>query len=417
VFFFLIPYGTDRHQRTAPYVTYTIIVLNLLVYAWLTWRFFIDLNRDAAFRLAITPGHFRWYTIITHLFTHDAPLPMHVGFNMLFLWVFGSHVEEALGRGMFLVVYFAGGLAAATVHTLVSMQSAAVPTGTMYLGASGAIAAVMGLFAVRFYRTSILVWYFVWLLVFIRVGTFAVSSVIGLALWLGRDLFWGVYNLFHASNGGVAYWAHIGGFVFGVLVAYALGMRSEGGKEYSLEDAWAAFRAGRFQSAVRQFEQLGAQQPLDPDAQLALAECYDRIGDHTRAVEVYANTVEMLGRSGRCEEAVEAFRTSMGRHLIDEFPPALLYRVGCCYEETGQYSKALQTFDALARHYPQSKEAEAAVVKCGQICLDRLLQPADALRYLRIIQKQRPDSEWISVVQNAIARAERMLETRSDNGG
>jgi membrane associated rhomboid family serine protease len=243
--FLPIPYGTDRVRRGVPYVTFTLIGLNVLVYAWMTWRFLRDPSSLYPFwLLSVTPGDFRWYTLLTHLFAHDAPLPLHVGFNMLFLWVFGSHVEDALGRGMFAVLYFAGGLAAATVHTVVSTQSAVVETGSMYLGASGAIAAVMGLFAVRFYRTRILVWYVTWLLVFLRTGTFAVSSVVGLALWLSRDLFWGVYNLFEPIPGGVAHWAHIGGFVFGVLAAYALGMRSEGGKEYSLEDAWATFRGG-----------------------------------------------------------------------------------------------------------------------------------------------------------------------------
>jgi TolA-binding protein len=131
---------------------------------------------------------------------------------------------------------------------------------------------------------------------------------------------------------------------------------------------------------------------------------------------VYERVIETLSRGGRCEEAVDAFRASMERHSLAEFPPAVLYRVGCCYEELGQFANALQIFDALAREHPTSLEAEAAVVKCGQICLDRLRQPADALRYLRALEQQRPHSEWISVVQGGIARARRMLEESEGRG-
>jgi len=129
---------------------------------------------------------------------------------MLYLWIFGNNVEDRLGRFRYLVFYLAGGLAAAGLELAFGPNSA-VPN----LGASGAIAAVLGSYLVLFPRAQVRTLLFGFI-----PTTFRAEIVLG--LWFIMQLFDGVGGLGTHVNGGVAYWAHVGGFVFGVLATLAL---------------------------------------------------------------------------------------------------------------------------------------------------------------------------------------------------
>jgi membrane associated rhomboid family serine protease len=154
-----------------------------------------------------------WVTIFTSMFMHGGVL--HIAGNMLFLWIFGNNVEDAMGRLKFLFFYLAGGVAAAlgqfAVHT-----NATVPT----LGASGAIAAVLGGYALLYPRARVVTLIFI--VFFITVITVPALLVLGL---------WFLFQLLDASSqplgggGGVAYFAHIGGFLFGLLTVKLLATR------------------------------------------------------------------------------------------------------------------------------------------------------------------------------------------------
>jgi membrane associated rhomboid family serine protease len=143
-----------------------------------------------------------WLTVLTSMFMHGGLL--HIAGNMLFLWIFGNNVEDSMGRVKFVAFYLLGGLAATAAHTVFDPNSVQ-PT----LGASGAVAAVLGAYALLYPRARVVT--LVFIIIFI--------TVIELPAWL--VLFgWAVLQLLSASAeqgvGGVAYWAHIGGFVFGL---------------------------------------------------------------------------------------------------------------------------------------------------------------------------------------------------------
>lgn len=154
-------------------------------------------------------------SVFESMFLHAGWL--HIAGNMLFLWIFGNNVEDRFGRLRYLVFYIAGGLAAAALELAFS-PSSAVPT----LGASGAIAAVLGSYLVMFPRAKVRT-----LIFFIIPVTLRAEVVLG--LWFVLQLFDGVGGLGSHVNGGVAYWAHVGGFVFGVLVTLLLPFRRRGG--------------------------------------------------------------------------------------------------------------------------------------------------------------------------------------------
>ena len=151
-----------------------------------------------------------WFrSVFVAMFLHGSLL--HLGGNMLFLWVFGNNVEDRLGHVVYPLFYVLGGLAAS------GLQLAFAPNSTIpNLGASGAIGGVLGVYIVLFPRARITT-----LVIFFFITVIEIPASVVLAVWFVLQLVSGVGQLGTAVNGGVAYWAHVGGFAFGALVAWA----------------------------------------------------------------------------------------------------------------------------------------------------------------------------------------------------
>jgi membrane associated rhomboid family serine protease len=149
-------------------------------------------------------------SVFVAMFLHGGWL--HIGGNMLFLWVFGNNVEERLGMIRYLLFYLAGGVAAFALQLLLDPGSA-IPT----LGASGAIAAVLGAYIVMYPRARVLT-----LVIFFFITLLELPAYFVLGIWFVLQLFSGVGQIGSEVNGGVAYWAHVGGFAFGLLVGFLL---------------------------------------------------------------------------------------------------------------------------------------------------------------------------------------------------
>jgi len=203
----MVPLGdASRRPARVPVVTALIILVNVLVFVLELMRGDTFVMHWSAIPAQVVSGH-RWITILTAMFMHASW--SHIIGNMIFLWAFSPEIEDAMGRGRYLVFYLLGGL--------VSMiaQVAAAPHSTVpNLGASGAIAAVMGAFLVTYPRDQIRTLLF--LFIFARIRFIPAALLIG---------FWFVIQLFHAGavtnaqTGGVAYLAHVGGFIFGAVTA------------------------------------------------------------------------------------------------------------------------------------------------------------------------------------------------------
>jgi membrane associated rhomboid family serine protease len=189
-----------------PVVTAFIIVVNIFVFLVELMRGDTFVMQWSAIPAQITSGH-HWITILTAMFMHGSW--SHIIGNMIFLWAFGPEIEDAMGRGRYLLFYLAGGLVAMLAQILADAHST-VPN----LGASGAIAAVMGGFIVTYPRDRIKAVLFIF--IFVRITFIPAALLIG---------FWFLTQLVHAGavaqvqTGGVAYLAHVGGFVFGAVTA------------------------------------------------------------------------------------------------------------------------------------------------------------------------------------------------------
>src|SRR5215813_11720488 len=203
----LVPLSdASRRPVRIPLVTAFIIVINIFV-------FVLELSGGDAFVLRwsaipaqIISGH-RWITILTAMFMHGSW--SHIIGNMIFLWAFAPEMEDAMGRGRYLVFYLLGGLVAMLAQVVADPHST-VPN----LGASGAIAAVMGAFIVTYPRDQIKVVLFIF--VFARIRFIPAALLIG--VWFASQLFQ-AGRVAHAQTGGVAYLAHVGGSIFGVVTA------------------------------------------------------------------------------------------------------------------------------------------------------------------------------------------------------
>jgi len=151
--------------------------------------------------------HGDWYTLFTHMFMHGGWF--HIVGNMWFLWIFGDNVEDVMGPVRFFVFYLLCGLAAATAQMWTDVNSVAP-----MVGASGAIGGVMGAYALLFPRARVHTFIFL----FFYVTTVAVPAVFMLGYWFVLQVLSGLPSVGGASSGGVAFWAHVGGFLAGIAL-------------------------------------------------------------------------------------------------------------------------------------------------------------------------------------------------------
>ncbi len=209
----MIPLKDENPTHAFPIVTYGLIALNVVVFLY-------QLGLGAAenqfiYEFALIPAQLTSgldlgdiQDVFSSMFMHAGWA--HIGGNMLYLWIFGDNVEDAMGKGKYLLFYLLGGLGAAAVHIFTNPGSQ-IPT----VGASGAIAAVLGAYLVLYPQSKVLT--LLALGYFIRLTMVPASIILG--LWFVLQFFQGVLSLGGPDVGGVAFWAHIGGFAVGVILA------------------------------------------------------------------------------------------------------------------------------------------------------------------------------------------------------
>ncbi|BCM90470.1 hypothetical protein IAD21_02323 [Abditibacteriota bacterium] len=235
----LLPIGDDNSDRfIQPYVTYALIAINIAVFVLLqlpndyfTYAYSVvpqeilsghDLTAPLRVRglngaIPQAPGPTPIYlTILTAMFMHGGWA--HLGGNMLYLWIFGDNVEDAMGHFKFLVFYLLCGVFATLAHVFAAQAAGGLNLVIPSLGASGAIAGVLGAYLVLYPRKNVhvLVGWF---------GLVSVPAVLVIGGWIALQLFSGVSSQFvtqqtRDSGGGVAYWAHVGGAIAGIILVW-----------------------------------------------------------------------------------------------------------------------------------------------------------------------------------------------------
>jgi len=211
----MFPLRDTQPSYSRPLITVLIIILNVVV-------FLHEISLDEYSRnhfimyYGLVPAHFHFSAVLTSMFLHGGW--MHIIGNMWFLWIFGDNVEDAFGHFKYLVFYFLCGIAAGMTQFLFS-QGSRLPM----VGASGAIAGVMGAYLIKFPKARIVTLVFI----FIFFTTIEVPAGLMLAYWFFIQFFSGVGTIgySHVSQGGTAFFAHIGGFITGMILVGVMGTR------------------------------------------------------------------------------------------------------------------------------------------------------------------------------------------------
>ncbi len=217
----MFPVSDVIPSRTRPYVTVAIIALNLFafLYEWQMSRRELLLFTQV---YGVVPAFFSWTSVLTSMFLHAGAL--HFGGNMLYLWIFGDNVEDRLGHVRYLGFYLLCGIAAALGQVALNRYST-VPM----IGASGAIAGVMGAYFVLYPRSRVLTAVF---LVFF-LDLIEIPAIFFLGVWFLMQLFSGVGSLgAPAADGGIAFWAHVIGFGTGVAAGLYWRVRESAARRY-----------------------------------------------------------------------------------------------------------------------------------------------------------------------------------------
>lgn len=220
----MIPIRDENPTHSKPVITVLLIAVNVLVFAMqmmqppevqqefvFAWG---AIPRDIALGWDLLPAiPAAWLTLITSMFMHGSL--MHLGGNMLYLWIFGNNIEDRLGHVQFMFFYLIGGLIAALSHVVFDASSQ-IPM----VGASGAISAVLGAYMLAYPKARVVV--LLWIVVIVRF--IRVPAILMLGIWFVMQLS-GFFSDMNRSGGGVAWLAHIGGFVAGVVLAFIAGLR------------------------------------------------------------------------------------------------------------------------------------------------------------------------------------------------
>jgi membrane associated rhomboid family serine protease len=211
------PVGDDPNVgEHKPLFAYAFLVVNILIFLY---QVSLGMPECEGFmrHFGTIPAEIMagqdYFTLFTSLFLHAGF--MHILGNMIFLWVFADNIESLIGNANFVIFYLVGGLVASLIHIGFNPTSE-IPT----IGASGAIAAVLGAYIILYPKSKIKVR-------FLLFKPFTLSALAFLGIWFAQNLFSGIGSLGpeSAQSGGVAWWAHIGGFVFGVIAGFVAKQR------------------------------------------------------------------------------------------------------------------------------------------------------------------------------------------------
>lgn len=358
-------------------------------------------------KYAFIPAHPTLLGLISANFMHAGWL--HLIGNMWFLWLAGAILEDTWGRVIYPAFYLIAGLLAFQVHALVNAGSL-TPT----LGASGAIAGLMGAFLVRFPTTKIEMG---WLIVY-RFIRFKMAAYWLLPVWLLTEILYG--SVGQAS--GVAHWAHIGGFAFGAVIALAIqksGLEQMAEKGIQDKIAWVSHplladagdqvEKGQLSQAAATLQRLIAEKPDSIDAYRMLQRIYwqqSNIPAHRDALEklleLEIKAKDHEGALHTCQE----FRNAGGEKL-----PASLWLEYCRQLETQpDVSHAAEEYLGLADAYPTERQGLLAQMAAGRLCLKRLNRPSEALRlYEAALASAVPHADWQATLEKGVAEAKKAL--------
>lgn len=350
------------------------------------------------------PARGGWFTMFSSMFLHGGWL--HIIFNMFFLYLSGCNIEDIWGRVIYPVFYLIGGLVAVLMHVAIHPAS-----NIPYIGASGAIAAVMGAFAIRMYKTKI---YFAYLYTFslvkFRRGTFHAPTYLVLGLWLLQQ-FWNAWIASYTGNTSVAFWAHIGGFLFGASVALVFKLsgfeknvlapaidKKVNLADTDIGDGSQKLDEGDLDGAVADFRKAIVNDPDNALAHSRLSEAYFMQGKNKVALIEFNRAVDLCVKMGGMDVAIDECLGKIEKYPEAVLPPSRHLEIADAIREKEMYEEAAAAYKRLGDHLQKEGKPEnsgdlgAALTAYGDICMEKLKQPKEAFMAYKTLLKLHKDS-------------------------
>ena len=370
---------------------------------------YVDLSKSSLIeQYAFIPAQPRPISYLTANFLHGGWL--HLIGNMWFLWLAGFVLEDVWGRWVYSVFYLIAG-AVALQFWAWSNPGSIVPT----LGASGAVAALMGAFLVRFPKMKVeMAWLF-----FFKLYRFKAAAYWLLPLWLLAEIFYGSLS---GSAGGVAHWAHVGGFLFGALAAVAIqhsGLEKKANQaieeklgwsnDQELEKASGMMEHGQLSEALAVLSNYVALKPNSLDAWSLLRQIHTRQNNNKEYLDATIKTCTLRLRAHEIEAAFQDFS-----EFIDsggsKMPAATWLELCKGAEEIQDFERALTEYQSLAKSYPADRQSLTAQLSAARICLKRLNRAQDALTlYQAAAASPVPHLDWDQHIEAGIKDAKAAL--------
>ncbi len=362
-------------------------------------------------RWTFVPANPTWYSYVTANFLHGGWL--HLIGNMWFLWLAGIVLEEAWGRPLYLVVYLLGGAFALQVHAWFNPGSHIAT-----LGASGAVAALMGAFLVRFPNVKIQM---IWFWGLFRPTRFSAAAYWLLPIWFLMEIFYGTV---FGSNSGVAHMAHVGGFVFGACIALAI---HYSGLEHAINQNIEDDLDPTHDSELDGVQQLIHQG--NTDQALIDLDSYDTsYGAGERSLqlrqEIYWRTQNLVGHAATLEKlcALHLGQQDLTRAMEDYqsivnsggLPSSEVWLKLChALEDRQEYERALGEYQELAQAYPQERNSLMALLSAARIAMNKVKRPEQALMlYQAVSASPVPHMDLDSTIQSGMLAASAAAEAR-----
>jgi len=371
----------------------------------------VDLSASSiADQYAFIPADRKPISYLTANFLHGGIL--HLVGNMWFLWLAGFVLEDLWGRWIYSLFYLIAGAAALQFYAWTDPTSI-TPT----IGASGAVAALMGAFLARMPKMKIEMAWLFWF----RLYRFKAAAYWLLPLWLLGEVFFG-----SLGSSSVAHWAHVGGFLFGAAAAIGIqhsGLEQKASKEIEeklgwsndpeLELASSNMEHGQLADAVAHLNAYIAKKPNSLDAWTMLRTIHTRQNDTKAYLDATVKTCALHLREHQIEAAFQChaeFVDHGGGHM----PAATWLELCKGAEEIQEFDRALTEYEQLAAAYPADRQSLTAQLSAARLCLKRLNRPKDALAlYQAAAASPIPHLDWEQHIQSGIKEAKAAIGAAS----
>jgi membrane associated rhomboid family serine protease len=355
-------------------------------------------------RYAFVPANPRPIAYLTASFLHGGWL--HLIGNMWFLWLAGFVLEDAWGRWLYAAFYLIAGAAALQFYAWTNAGSMS-PT----LGASGAVAALMGAFLVRFPKMKIeMAWLF-----FFRLLRFKAAAYWLLPLWLLSEVFFGSLS---GTSGGVAHWAHVGGFLFGAVAAVAIqrsGLEQKANQAIEEKLSWTSdpeieqanglMERGQLDEAVAVLTRHVAAKPGSLDGWSLLRQVYKQQGNTKAYLEATTKTCALHLRAHEVEAAFQDYAEFLDAGG-SKMPASVWLELCKGAEEKQELERAFTEYQQLAAAYPAERQSLTAQLSAARLCLKKLNRPKEALAlYQAAAASPIPHLDWEQHIQSGIKDA------------